>query len=72
MLSPVLALATKGKYYIAREGSTSARLENDDDRYALTMCSQCAHEFEQPDMAHCPFHETPDLLPVLHPGEEVP
>ena len=59
VLSPVLALVTRGKYYIAREGSTSADLENDEDRYALTTCSQCAHEFEKVDMAHCPFHEAP-------------
>ncbi|MGB3683344.1 MAG: hypothetical protein WA990_12785 [Rubrobacteraceae bacterium] len=59
VLSPVLALVTRGKYYIAREGSTSANLENDENRYALTTCSQCDHEFEKVDMAHCPFHEAP-------------
>lgn len=58
VLSPILALATKGKYYIAREGSTSARLEDDENRYALTTCGQCGQDFEAPDMAHCPFHET--------------
>ncbi|HET7480103.1 MAG TPA: hypothetical protein VFJ72_11370 [Rubrobacteraceae bacterium] len=57
VLSPVLALATRGKYYIAREGSTSARLESGDDRYALTTCSQCGQGYETPDMAHCTFHE---------------
>ncbi len=59
VLSPVLALATKGKYYIAREGSTSARLESGEDRYALSTCSQCGQGYETPDMAHCTFHETP-------------
>ena len=55
----VLALATKGKYHIAREGSTSEILESDESRYALTTCGQCGQEFEAPDMAHCTFHETP-------------
>lgn len=59
VLSPILALATKGKYYIAREGSTSARLEDDEARYALTTCGRCGQDYEAPDMAHCSFHETP-------------
>lgn len=40
------------------EGEGYSPLENSEDRYTLTMCGQCGQEFEQPDMAHCPFHET--------------
>lgn len=58
VLSPALALATRGKYYVAREGSTSAFLESDEERYAVRTCGVCGKPFEAPDMATCTFHET--------------
>ena len=59
VLAPILALTTKGKYYIAREGSTSEILESDESRYQTTTCGRCGNDYEAPDMAHCTFHETP-------------
>jgi hypothetical protein len=41
VLSPVLALLTKGKYYVARGGSSSEFLNNNDERYCLRTCVQC-------------------------------
>ena len=58
VLSPVLALATRGKYYVARGGSTSEILESDESRYAPRECGRCGKPFEAPDMADCTFHET--------------
>ncbi len=57
ILSPTIALLTKGKYYIAREGSSSEFLENSDERYNLTACIQCGGEYESPEMSYCPFHK---------------
>jgi purine-cytosine permease-like protein len=61
VLSPVLAVATKGKYYIARadtlgggeaiEDGGTAELEIDIE------CIVCGERYELPDMAGCPFHE---------------
>lgn len=59
VLSPILALATRGKYYIARGGSTSEILEDDESQYATRTCGVCGGDYEAPDMASCPFHETP-------------
>jgi hypothetical protein len=57
VLSPALALLTKGKYYVAREGSSSEFLENNDERYRLRECVQCGQEYETPEMSYCPFHK---------------
>ena len=52
ILSPIIALLTGGKYYIAREqeklfiGKTHA------------TCSTCNHDYEIEDMAYCPLHES--------------
>jgi purine-cytosine permease-like protein len=56
VLSPVLALLTKGKYYVAREGSSSEFLEDSDERYRLRACVQCGQEYETPEMSYCTFH----------------
>ena len=69
-LSPVLALITKGST-TSREGSSSAILESDEERYVLTTCGRCGQEYEAPEMARCTFHETP-ICSLLHPGEELP
>jgi purine-cytosine permease-like protein len=53
VLSPLIAIATKGKYYIARadtlgdEHSTAIEIE----------CVVCGEPYEAPDMAGCPHHE---------------
>jgi purine-cytosine permease-like protein len=55
VLSPLIAYATKGKYYIARSddlgGDVSAQ-----DTTEIT-CSVCGEAYETPDMATCPFHK---------------
>ena len=54
VLSPIIAYATKGKYYLARPDS-SAMLPAG----ALVGCSQCQFSFEREDMAHCTFNSGP-------------
>ena len=56
VLSPVIAVVTRGRYYIARPDRL---MEGEEDRAqdatALT-CVVCQKDFELPDMAECPFH----------------
>jgi purine-cytosine permease-like protein len=60
VLSPVIAIATKGKYYIARADELPEPLETDGVMSAATMtCTACQGSYERPDMAACPFHEGP-------------
>ncbi|MCL6437252.1 MAG: hypothetical protein K6T51_01475 [Rubrobacteraceae bacterium] len=58
VLSPILAVATRGRYYIARGGSTAEILEGDEARYATRTCGRCGRRYEIPDMAYCTFHES--------------
>ncbi|MDX6201065.1 MAG: hypothetical protein QOJ83_565 [Frankiales bacterium] len=60
VLSPVLAIVTKGKYYIARDDTLSEPLIVDGQLSAVTLeCTVCTTSFERPDMASCPFHSGP-------------
>jgi hypothetical protein len=60
VLSPVIAYATKGKYYIARVDELDEPLIVDGQLSAVELtCSVCAEAFERPDMASCPFHQGP-------------
>jgi purine-cytosine permease-like protein len=52
VLSPVFAILTKGKYYVAREPS----IDVDEQSSAELACVICGQQFEAPDMATCPFH----------------
>lgn len=54
VLSPVIAIATKGKYYISRDPHYHAGTHHD-----TVNCSVCGFEYEQNDMACCPFHDGP-------------
>jgi purine-cytosine permease-like protein len=58
-LSPMFALLTKGKYYIARTDDLAEPLFAEDGlpSAATLTCAVCAEDFERPDMAGCPFHE---------------
>lgn len=58
VLSPLLAVATKGRYYIARVDDQPEPLFAEDGLLsAVTLtCSVCAEDFERPDVAGCPFH----------------
>jgi len=53
VLSPLLAWATGGRYYLARRSP---------ERWApgqSVMCSVCDNAFESEDMAHCPAYDAP-------------
>jgi purine-cytosine permease-like protein len=58
VLSPVLAVATKGRYYIARTDTLEPPLVREDGLLsdAVLTCAVCAEDFERPDVAGCPFH----------------
>jgi purine-cytosine permease-like protein len=60
VLSPVIAVATRGKYYIARPDSLPEPLMVDGAPSMTTLtCTVCGNDFERPDMASCPFHNGP-------------
>jgi purine-cytosine permease-like protein len=54
ILSPIIAIVTKGKYYIAREDT---HFHNNPQVVGLTSCSICDYEYEREDMAHCPVYD---------------
>jgi purine-cytosine permease-like protein len=54
VLSPILAVITKGKYYIAREDK---HFHNNPEVAGLTKCSICEMDYEREDMAYCPVYE---------------
>jgi purine-cytosine permease-like protein len=58
VLSPVLCVLTKGKYYLARVDDLEPPLKTDTGALstAVLTCDSCGDEFERPDMASCPFH----------------
>ena len=57
VLSPVIAKATGGRYYLAREDTLAEPLVVDGLNSGVSLeCTVCRTEFERPDMAHCPFH----------------
>ncbi len=55
--APLLAWATKGRYYIARK--PDAALEAAYKRYETRRCVICERDYEGPDMAHCPAYQGP-------------
>jgi purine-cytosine permease-like protein len=54
ILSPIIAIVTKGKYYIARKDT---HFHENPNITGLTGCSICEYEYEREDMAHCPVYE---------------
>ncbi|WP_455379912.1 purine-cytosine permease family protein [Acidihalobacter prosperus] len=54
VLSPIIAIITKGKYYVARDPHYHAGTHHD-----VLNCSVCGYEYEKEDMACCPHHEGP-------------
>jgi purine-cytosine permease-like protein len=57
-LAPIIAKATGGKFYIAREDTLAEPLHVNGQLSAASLdCVVCATAFERPDMAGCPFHE---------------
>lgn len=51
VMSPVIAIWTRGQFYIAREPEQPAA--------GLHECSVCEYRFDAEDMTHCPFHAGP-------------
>ncbi|MBA3774217.1 MAG: response regulator [Ramlibacter sp.] len=56
--APLIAWATKGRYYIAREGE-GCRPSGAYLATTLKRCVICEREYEAPDMAHCPAYQGP-------------
>jgi len=54
--APLIAWATKGRYYIARQSEEPVG-EGVYQRYQLQRCVICEREYEGPDMAHCPAYQ---------------
>jgi len=52
ILSPIIALLTGGKYYIARER------EKEFENKTHATCATCSHDYEIEDMAYCPLHDS--------------
>ena len=53
--APLIAWATKGKYYIARWPAADGNPTKSSG--ALQHCVICEREYEAPDMAHCPAYQ---------------
>jgi signal transduction histidine kinase len=53
--APLIAWATKGRYYIARAAQASAA----GGTGGVLKCVICEREYEGPDMAHCPAYQGP-------------
>jgi purine-cytosine permease-like protein len=58
VLSPVLCLATRGRYYLARPDELMPPLVDADGALStdLLRCGACQTDYERPDMAACPYH----------------
>jgi purine-cytosine permease-like protein len=54
VLALIIAVITKGKYYIARQ---DVHFHNNPNVAELTTCSICETAYEREDMAHCPVYE---------------
>lgn len=50
VLSPAIAILTKGRYYIARESVYSPRSDQ------LVTCKVCERQYAEADAAYCPYH----------------
>jgi len=57
VLSPVIAILTKGKYYIARENTFPHAATG--TVLPVINCTTCADGYETPDMTNCPYHKGP-------------
>ena len=61
---PVIALVTKGRYYIARAASDLSPYYHDSDNSIpcskpSVTCGICENDFEQEDMSYCPAYQQP-------------
>ena len=58
VLSPVICVLTRGRYYLARPDDLDPPLKDPDGALSTVVleCTSCGTGFERPDMASCPFH----------------
>ncbi|HTK09801.1 MAG TPA: hypothetical protein VL485_21695 [Ktedonobacteraceae bacterium] len=56
VLSPLLAIITRGKYYIARENTVSTE-PGTGKILPVLNCMACSDDYETPDMTYCPYHK---------------
>ncbi|MCV2351179.1 ATP-binding protein [Paucibacter sp. Y2R2-4] len=61
LASPLIAWATRGRYYLARSASTAtpAAEAGSYTRLVNRRCVICERSYEGPDMAHCPAYQGP-------------
>src|SRR6185312_11738375 len=52
--SPLIAWATRGRYYVARRAESQPLT-----RWRTLRCCVCERDYEGPDMAHCPAYQGP-------------
>jgi signal transduction histidine kinase/purine-cytosine permease-like protein/FixJ family two-component response regulator len=64
--APLIAWATQGKYYIARQSvieikpaAPNAASAQHSAHTTVQSCVICGHDYEGPDMAHCPAYQGP-------------
>lgn len=58
--APLIAWATKGRYYIARQAEApETDAQGNYKPYVLRRCVICERDYEGPDMAHCPAYQGP-------------
>ncbi|MEY4100694.1 MAG: hypothetical protein RL300_1865 [Pseudomonadota bacterium] len=57
--SPLIAFATRGKYYLARQATPTHFHVETGQRLGLQRCVICERDYEGPDMAHCPAYQGP-------------
>ncbi len=57
--SPLLAWATKGRFYLARHSSEGSSGQGGYSRLLPSRCVICERTYEGPDMAHCPAYQGP-------------
>jgi hypothetical protein len=55
VLSPIIAIITKGKYYIARENTYEHAATGKE--LPVMNCVTCTDDYETPDMTYCPYHK---------------
>lgn len=59
VLCPLIAWATKGKYYLARPNTVNGPGARVADVTATHLCSVCETAYELPDIADCPVQSGP-------------
>ncbi|GLZ48888.1 allantoin permease [Actinomycetospora sp. NBRC 106375] len=64
VLSPVICLATRGRYYLARPDDLEPPLVRPDGTLetAEQICGACGQSFERPDLASCPYHASTGVV----------